>query len=60
MNEDGTSGINVNITFSAMTPLILMFGLFNITAGVFLILFSLMVLHASGKSRNIAYPGPLM
>jgi hypothetical protein len=59
MNEDGTPGININITFSAMTPLILMFGLFNITAGIFLILFSLMIFHASGKSRNIAYPGPL-
>lgn len=59
MNEDGTSGININITFSAMTPLILMFGLFNLTAGGFLLLFSLMIFFASGRSRNIAYPGPL-
>jgi len=59
MNEDATSGIDINITFNTMTPLILMFGLFNITAGIFLLLFSLVALHASGRSRNIAFPQPL-
>ncbi len=60
MNEDAAYGIDINVTFSAKTPLILIFGLFNITAGVFLLLFSLIILHASGRSRNIAYPEPLI
>lgn len=59
MNEDGAVGVDMSILVGTEAPLFLTGSILHLSVGVVALLISLLMLSASGRSRNISYPQPL-
>ncbi|MFC1900599.1 hypothetical protein ACFLYN_03295 [Chloroflexota bacterium] len=59
MNEDGTAGTDMNIIIGAKAQLLVTLGLGNLFLGIGALVMGLFLLYTSGRSINVAFPGPL-
>ena len=59
MNKDGSKGIDIHLVIGTKAGLLFMLGVSNLVIGFFVLLVSLLMLLAAGRSRSVVYPEPL-